>query len=94
MPRAIMLFLMIVAQLANIIAVIRMIGYILVGSDKGKGILLAYDRLGNAAIGGSDRETISSRANRGRLAGVRRWCLLCRFLGWLDKNHCEKSAGT
>lgn len=89
-----MAFLWIVAQFSNVIASVRMLGYILVGSERGKRILLAYDRLGNAALGGDDRETISSRANRGRKEGARGWCLLCRLLDWLDKDHCEKSAGT
>lgn len=83
-----------VAQLAHITASVRMLGFIIVGSDRARRILLAYDRLGNAATGGEDKETISSRANRGRLAGVRGWCILCRILDWFDKDHCARSAGS
>ena len=57
-------------------------------------ILIAFDQLGNATSGGSEDETISSRAGRKRKDG-RKWaCLLCRFLDWFDNNHCENSIGT
>lgn len=93
MSRWALLALWFVAQAAHIVASLRMAGFIIVGSDRGKRILLAYDRLGNAATGGEDGETISSRANRGRVEGVRGWCILCRVLDWFDKDHCQKSAG-
>lgn len=88
-----MLGLWFVAQLAHIFASVRMIFFIIGGSERGERVLLAYDRLGNVAAGGEDNETISSRANRERQAGSRGWCLLCRILDWFDKDHCEKSAG-
>lgn len=93
MSRWVLLILWFVAQLAHIVASLRMVGYIVVGSDRGWRILRAYDRLGNAATGGEDAETISSRANRGRAAGSRGWCILCGILDWLDKDHCRKSDG-
>ena len=56
-------------------------------------IALAFDQLVNASTGGSEDETISSRAGRLRKEG-RGWaCVLCRVLDALDKNHCEKSIG-
>lgn len=94
MSRWSLLALWFVAQAAHVVASLRMAGFIVVGSERGLRILLAYDRLGNVATGGEDEETLSSRANRGRLAGIRRWCLLCRILDWFDKDHCQKSAGT
>jgi hypothetical protein len=93
MKRWAMAVLWIVAQIAHVVASVRMVGYIITGSDRGKRILLAYDRLGNAATGGDDKESISSRANRGRAEGVRGWCILCRILDWLDKDHCKRSEG-
>lgn len=93
MSRWAMLGLWFVAQLAHIFASLRMVGFIIGGSERGVRVLLAYDRLGNVAAGGEDDETISSRANRERLAGSRGWCLLCRVLHLFDRNHCEKSAG-
>jgi hypothetical protein len=56
-------------------------------------IAIAFDQLVNAATGGSEDETISSRAGRLRREG-RGWaCVLCWVLGALDKNHCDKSIG-
>ena len=94
MSRWSLLALWFVAQVAHVVASLRMAGFIVAGSKRGLRILLAYDRLGNVATGGEDEETISSRANRGRLAGIRGWCILCRILDWFDKDHCAKSAGT
>lgn len=66
---------------------------ILLGNARAWRMIVAFDRVGNAALGGSDRETISSRANRAR-AGQRRWgCVLCKVLDWLSPGHCAASAG-
>lgn len=57
-------------------------------------IAIAFDQLVNAATGGSEDETISSRAGRLRRDG-RGWaCVLCAVLDALDRDHCEKSIGT
>lgn len=62
--------------------------------DRARHIALAYDQLANAATGGSEDETISSRAGRLRKEG-RGWaCFLCHVLDWLEKDHCKKSVGT
>jgi hypothetical protein len=64
------------------------------GSDRAHHIVIAYDQLGNATTGGSEDETISSRAGRLRKEG-RGWaCVLCKLLDWLQSDHCEKSIGT
>lgn len=56
-------------------------------------IALGFDRLGNATTGGDGKETISSRA--GRLMATTGWaCYLCKFLDWLQKDHCKNSIGT
>jgi type IV secretory pathway TrbF-like protein len=69
--------------------------YILRGSDRAWPTIVAVDRLGNAISGGSDRETISSRAYRVQSAEQGRWaCVLCRFLGWVTRSeHCKNSSG-
>lgn len=57
-------------------------------------IAIALDQLANATTGGSEDETISSRAGRLQREG-RGWaCVLCRLLDWLQKDHCSKSIGT
>lgn len=51
-------------------------------------MLLALDTSINALIGGDPFETISSRAGK----SDRKWaCVLCKFLDWLDKDHCKKA---
>lgn len=54
-------------------------------------VFVALDQLLNALLGGDEDETLSSRlakdARRGRFVG----CVLCKVLGWIDKDHCEKA---
>ncbi len=57
----------------------------------GQRIAIALDQLLNALFAGSEDETISSRAYKASLGGKRWGCLLCRFLNWLDKDHCKNS---
>jgi hypothetical protein len=54
-------------------------------------IAIAIDQLANTFLGGNPDETISSRAEKARQRGARWGCVLCRFLDWLDPNHCAKS---
>ena len=57
-------------------------------------IAIGFDQLMNAATGGSEDETISSRAGRLKREG-RGWaCVLCWAIDKLDDLHCEKSIGT
>ncbi len=67
---------------------------VLFGSDRAYRMSLAYDRLANAFFGGSDKETISSRAGRGTNEGVSGWCFLCRALDLVERGHCQKSLGS
>jgi hypothetical protein len=53
-------------------------------------VLIAIDQFLNAITGGDPDETISSRAGKRRQS--HKWaCYLCKFLNWLDTNHCKKS---
>jgi hypothetical protein len=72
---------------------LRMLFCVASAPQKAKDIAVALDRAGNAAINGSNQETISSRANRARTEGRRWGCLLCRILDALSPNHCRNSAG-
>jgi hypothetical protein len=57
-------------------------------------IAIGFDQVVNAATGGNEDETISSRAGRLRKEG-RGWaCVLCWALDKLQKNHCDDSIGT
>lgn len=54
-------------------------------------VAVAIDQLFNTLLNGDEDETISSRAAKARLKGKRWGCTLCRFLDWLDPNHCANS---
>lgn len=54
-------------------------------------ILLAYDRLGNAAANDQTVETMSKRAALARNAGKRWGCVMCKFLDWFQADHCDKA---
>lgn len=56
-------------------------------------VVVAHDQALNAANGGSEDETISSRAGRAAKRGDRWACILCRILDRLDPGHCDKSIG-
>lgn len=83
----------ILIQILHVPVALLLAWYVLVGSPRARKMALAYDQLGNATIGGSDQETISSRAYRGMREGKRGWCLLCRLLDYLQKDHCKLSNG-
>jgi len=50
-----------------------------------------HDQLANAAFGGHEDETLSSRAGKAAREGKRWACVFCRLLDRLDPNHCEKA---
>lgn len=93
MNRFSLFLIFILCQVASTVSALWMLIAILVGSDRAWRLAISYDQLANTATGGSEDETISSRANRARLEGRRWGCVLCKLLDKLDKDHCEKSAG-
>lgn len=89
-----LLVLWLLCQLANLVAGLWMLLAILAGSPRAWRLAVSYDQLANAATGGHEDETISSRAGRLRKEG-RGWaCVLCRFLDRLDPQHCDRSIET
>jgi len=76
------------------LALLRLVFGILTNSTKAWNVLVAFDRVGNAALNGNPSETISSRAYRGTLEGNKSWCILCKILDYIQPNHCKNSAGT
>lgn len=91
--RIALLFLWQLCVIAGVVSSLQMLWSVLVGSPKAWRLAKAFDRVGNAATGGSDKETVSSRANQARLEGRRWGCLLCKILDRFEKDHCSKSAG-
>lgn len=54
-------------------------------------ISIAYDQLANAAFGGSEDETISTRAGREKKNNTKWACILCKVLDWFAPGHCDKA---
>ncbi|MCP1289808.1 hypothetical protein NK214_06345 [Chromobacterium sp. S0633] len=81
--------------LAGVVAGLFSVGWGLLAalacSQRAVRVAVALDQAANAAIGGSEDETVSSRAAKGARAGRWHWCILCRLLDWIDPGHCEKS---
>lgn len=93
MGRLALLGIWFLCNFAHIVTSLWMLISIIVGSKRAWRIAVAYDRVGNAATGGKDTETISSRANRAR-SEKRRWgCVLCRVLDRVEKDHCKNADG-
>jgi hypothetical protein len=55
----------------------------------GFNLAVALDEFGNAITGGDPGETISSRSAKARNDGRVWGCILCKFLNWFQKNHCD-----
>lgn len=88
-----MLSIWLLCMAAAAISGMRMLGFILIGSDRAWRMAKAYDRVGNTAIGGTDTETVSSHAYRAQQEGRRWGCILCKLLDRVEKDHCKNSAG-
>nr|WP_294864336.1 hypothetical protein [uncultured Pseudogulbenkiania sp.] len=92
MARRLILFgLWLASLLAMLMALAMSLLQLLAGSPRAVRVFVGADQTLNAAIGGNEDETISSRAGKGARRGVWRYCLLCRLLDQIDPGHCERS---
>lgn len=91
MSRLALVLLFPVIVLASLIGLVAYVWQTVFRPNKAKRIALGYDQVVNASFVGSEDETISSRAGKGARKGIWHWCVLCKFLHWLDPNHCENS---
>lgn len=89
--RVTLLALWLAATLAASFALLWGLAAALAGSPRALRIAVGGDQMLNAAWGGSEDETISSRAAKGTAKGIWHWCLLCKVLGWIDAQHCQRS---
>ena len=89
--RAALIALLLLCQLANVVAAVWMLIAALVGSPRAWRLAVAYDQLANTAFGGDEDETISSRAYKAATRGRRWGCILCRLLDKIQPNHCRQS---
>ncbi|MDD3675220.1 hypothetical protein [Thauera propionica] len=86
-----LLAIWLLCQVAAAVASAWMLLAIVTGSRRAWTLAVSYDQLANAAFGGHEDETISSRAGKAAREGKRWACVLCRLLDRLDPNHCEKA---
>jgi hypothetical protein len=54
-------------------------------------ILVAFDQLCNAILGGDPAETLSSRMGKKNKSNCPLCFWICKFLDVLQRNHCENS---
>lgn len=87
------LILWAVATVGAVVSVALGLLYLLFSPRRFWRVMLAHDQAANAAFGGSEDETISSRAGRAARRGDRWGCVLCKLLDRIDPGHCEKSIG-
>lgn len=62
----------------------------LVGSPRAHRIALALDQVANATTGGSEDQTVSTRAALAEVEGKRWARALCWLLDRADPGHCER----
>ena len=77
--------------LADIVSIIWLLFAMFRSPDRFLKIAIGKDKTLNVAIGGSEDETLSSRAARSMLRGEKWGCFLCKFLDLVKKNHCIDS---
>lgn len=87
------LMLWVVGFLAANVSVLLALLYLFTSPRRFWRVVIAHDQAANAAFGGSEDETISSRAGRAARRGDRWGCVLCKLLDKIDPGHCEKSIG-
>lgn len=78
-----------VCLLGDIVSFAWMIGALIVQSPRFWNIALGKDQTFNAAIGGTHKETLSFRAAKAQLRGDKWGCILCKFLDYIEKDHCK-----
>lgn len=89
--RSALIGLWLLCLLASVIAAVWMLLAALAGSARAWRLAVAHDQLFNAATGGDEDETISSRAAKAARKGQRWGCVLCKLLSKFDPEHCEKN---
>lgn len=85
------LVLLVLCAFAALVALGWMFFAVLSSSTRAWRLAVSFDQLANTAFGGSEDETISSRAGKAARKGKRWGCVLCSLLDWFEPNHCESS---
>lgn len=89
MKRLTLVSLWFVLLLALPIKLVWWLGLSLAGHERAWRTAVGEDQVFNALAGGSEDETISSRAAKARRRGKRWGCVLCRLLDKIDPGHCD-----
>lgn len=77
---------------AAVVGLLWLAAAMLAGSNRAHRIELGFDQTANAAFGGSEDMTISTRAALAALEGRRWGRVLCWLLDQVDPGHCERCA--
>lgn len=85
------LALLLLCTLAALVGLGWMFVAVLGNSVRAWRLAVSFDQLANTAFGGSEDETISSRAGKGAREGKWWACRLCRLLDRFDPGHCENN---
>lgn len=96
MKRRLLLVLFLIVSLVGVVASTLWLTIAILFDPYGArpwNIILAFDRLFNATLGDGTTETLSSRAGRLENENVTWACYLCKFLDYLQKDHCKNSIG-
>ena len=86
-----LIIIFLLCQVVALLSCIRMLWSIAVNRERAWTLAKAYDRLGNAVFNDGEVQTISSRAQKAKLAGKTWGCILCRLLDRIQPNHCKNS---
>lgn len=88
--RLMLILLALPVTVAALASLVLYLAHAVFGTSRAWRVAIAHDQALNAALGGSEDETISSRA--GKSAGKARWaCVLCKLLDKVDPGHCTES---
>lgn len=94
MNRGRLFILAIVCTLVMPLLAVIMIVQALLGGARAKRMAIAIDQCGNAGLGGSEDETISSRTGRHANAGDK-WAICLQWVIdlFFGKGHCQAAIG-
>lgn len=91
MKRLLFVLLALLCPLIGLLGAVALLLAPFCSLDWARRLAVSFDQLANTVAGGSEDETISSRA--AKAARAKRWwgCVLCRLLHVFDRDHCERS---
>lgn len=89
--RLVFLFVIPAVLLALLVSLAVVLVCVIVDPVKALVVALASDKMGNAALNGNPKQSVSYRAYVARQKGYPWGCVLCKIFGWIDHNHCDNT---